>query len=504
MKIVKRKIDDLIGAEYNPRELTDKQYKDLKDSLKRFGIVDPVIVNKHPERMDIIVGGHQRSKVWKDLGNDTISTVEVELSPEKEKELNVRLNKNTGQFDMDALANYFEQDDLIEWGFDEGELVGFDDVVNLEAEEDDFETPEEIKTDIVEGDLFEIGEHRLLCGDSTDSDQVERLMNGEKGDMAHNDPPYGMKKEVDGVLNDNMNFNDLLNFNDQWIPLQFSHLKENGSFYCWGIDEPLMDIYSNIIKPYIKEEKATFRNLITWDKGNGQGQLNPDFRMFATADEKCLFVVKGISGFNNNSNNYYEGFEPIRKYLFDQREKCGWDIPTMKTIAGHSDKNRDHWTSKSQWNFLTEKVYIDFQNWAIKNNIDAFKKSYKELKKEYNILKKEYYNTFSYFDNTHDNMNNVWHFKRTGSEERKETGGHATPKPIQLCERAIKSSSPKNGLVLDMFLGSGSTMVASHQLERKCYGIELDPKYCQVIIDRMRKLDPDLVIKRNGEIYEQE
>ena len=99
-------------------------------------------------------------------------------------------------------------------------------------------------------------------------------------------------------------------------------------------------------------------------------------------------------------------------------------------------------------------------------------------------------------------MNNVWHFKRTGSEERKETGGHATPKPIQLCERAIKSSSPKNGLVLDMFLGSGSTMVASHQLERKCYGIELDPKYCQVIIDRMRKLDPDLVIKRNGEIYE--
>lgn len=142
MKIVKRKIDDLIGAEYNPRELTDKQYKDLKDSLKRFGIVDPVIVNKHPERMDIIVGGHQRSKVWKDLGNDMISTVEVELSPEKEKELNVRLNKNTGQFDMDALANYFEQDDLIEWGFDEGELVGFD-AMNV----DELKEGEEIEVD---------------------------------------------------------------------------------------------------------------------------------------------------------------------------------------------------------------------------------------------------------------------------------------------------------------------------------------------------------------------
>jgi hypothetical protein len=140
MKIVKRKIDDLIGAEYNPRELTDKQYKDLKDSLKRFGVVDPVIVNKHPERMDIIVGGHQRSKVWKDLGNDTISTVEVELSPEKEKELNIRLNKNTGQFDMDALANYFESNDLIEWGFDDGELVGWD--VDPDEFGEDFELPD--------------------------------------------------------------------------------------------------------------------------------------------------------------------------------------------------------------------------------------------------------------------------------------------------------------------------------------------------------------------------
>jgi len=127
MKIVERKIDDLIGAEYNPRELTDKQYKDLKDSLKRFGIVDPVIVNKHPERMDIIVGGHQRSKVWKDLGNDMISTVEVELSPEKEKELNVRLNKNTGQFDMDALANYFDTKDLVQWGFEPYEFGIVDD-----------------------------------------------------------------------------------------------------------------------------------------------------------------------------------------------------------------------------------------------------------------------------------------------------------------------------------------------------------------------------------------
>lgn len=140
MKIKQRKINELIGAEYNPRELTDKQHKDLADSLKRFGVVDPVLVNVHPERKNIIIGGHQRTRVWKELGNETIPCVELELTLDQEKELNVRLNKNTGQFDMDALANYFEQDDLIEWGFDEGELVGFD--INEDEFGEDFELPD--------------------------------------------------------------------------------------------------------------------------------------------------------------------------------------------------------------------------------------------------------------------------------------------------------------------------------------------------------------------------
>jgi DNA modification methylase len=378
-------------------------------------------------------------------------------------------------------------------------------VQELEAEEDNFEIPNEIFTDIVIGDLFEIGEHRLLCGDSTDSDSVDKLMNGEKADMAHNDPPYGMKKESEGVLNDNLNYSDLLDFNREWIALQFMHLKENGSFYCWGIDEPLMDIYSEILKPYMKEQKATFRNLITWDKGHGQGQNAEATRSFATADEKCLFVMLGVQGFNNNSDNYFEGWEPIRDYLLSQRILAGWDIPTMKRVAGHSDISRDHWTSKSQWTMPTLEVYKSFQNWCINNKVEAFKKDYKELKNEYedikfgfNGVKNGFYSTRAYFNNTHDNFNNVWKFDRhirLGDE-----GGHATPKPIPLCQRAIKSSCPENGLVLDVFLGSGSTMVASHQLNRKCYGIELDPKYCQVIINRMKKLDPTLEIKRNGEI----
>jgi hypothetical protein len=122
MKIKTRKISDLIRAEYNPRELTKEQQNQLTDSLKRFGLVDPIIVNTHKDRKNILVGGHQRMKVWEELGNDTIPTVEVNLNLEKEKELNVRLNKNTGQFDMDILTNNFDTTELIEWGFTEDEI----------------------------------------------------------------------------------------------------------------------------------------------------------------------------------------------------------------------------------------------------------------------------------------------------------------------------------------------------------------------------------------------
>ncbi len=122
MKIKERKILDLKPAEYNPRQLTDKQYKQLKKSLKTFGCVEPVVVNANPMRKDIIIGGHQRCKVWADLGNDSIPTVEVELDEAQEMELNVRLNKNTGEFDMDTLSNYFDMDMLKEWGFEDYEF----------------------------------------------------------------------------------------------------------------------------------------------------------------------------------------------------------------------------------------------------------------------------------------------------------------------------------------------------------------------------------------------
>ena len=125
MQVITRKINDLVPAEYNPRQLTADQFEQIKGSIQRFGLVDPVIVNEHPDRLDIIVGGHQRVKVARELGIDEVSTVAVNLPLERERELNVRLNKNLGEWDWDILANNFDVAELTEWGFSDEELTGF-------------------------------------------------------------------------------------------------------------------------------------------------------------------------------------------------------------------------------------------------------------------------------------------------------------------------------------------------------------------------------------------
>jgi DNA modification methylase len=486
-----KKISEVKLNPNNPRLIKDDKFKKLVQSIKDFPemlSIRPIVVNQDM----IILGGNMRFRACKEAGIKEIPVIVTDLPEDKQREFLIKDNTSGGEWDWDMLANEWDTDELEAWGLD---LPIFDIKDEGTVEEDNYEVPDTIETDIVLGDLFEIGEHRLLCGDSTNSDAVARLMDGNKADMAHNDPPYGMKKENDGVLNDNLNFDDLLDFNREWIPLQFMHLKDSASWYCWGIDEPLMDIYSEILKPYIKRDEMYFRNLITWDKGNGQGQLSNVRRSFANADEKCLFIMLGQDGKNRKVDDFYEGFEYFLNWLKSEKDKSG--LSNGQILELTSSFHTHYWT-KSQWAFPTEKDYN-----AIKNasNGKAFQKDYNDLKKEYDKVKNELYSSRAYFDNTHDNMNNVWHFSRTSQQERQDTGNHATPKPLPLCERAIKSSCPDKGLVLDFFLGSGSTMVASHQLKRKCYGVELDPKYCQVIINRMQKLDPNLVIKKNGEQY---
>jgi len=486
MEIRKVKIKDIKYAPYNPRKISDEMLNKLKQSIEEFGYVEPIVVNKRTRH---VVGGNQRLKALNDLGIEEVEAVFVDLDDAREKALNIALNKITGEWDYPKLKDLLEE---LDTGAFDIELTGFD-LPEIEDLMTQFHVPEEIIEDEVPeppkeaitkpGNLWLLGRHRLLCGDATKKEDVERLMDGKKADMVFTDPPYGMKKEKDGVMNDNLNYDDLLKFNKKWIPLSFDALKENGSWYCWGMDEPLMDIYSNILKPMIKSQKITFRNLITWDKGFGQGQLSENFRMYPIADEKCLFVVCGVQGFNNNSDNYFEGFEPIRKYLEEEAKKVKLDAKKLQEICGVGMYS--HWFTKSQWDLMKEEHYLKLQNYY---KDQAFKKEYQEIKKEYQEIKNKWYETRAYFNNTHDNMNNVWHFDRAVKEERENAGGHATPKPLALCARAIKTSSREGEIVLDLFGGSGSTLIACEQLNRTCYMMEIDSVYCDVIVKRWENL----------------
>ena len=375
MKIETVKISAVKTNPNNPRVIKDDKFKKLVQSVKDFPQmldIRPIVVNDEM----IVLGGNMRLKACIEAGLKEVSIIKAsELTPEQQNEFIIKDNVGFGEWNWDDLANF--------------------EVTNLEAEEDDFEAPEGgIETDIVLGDLFEIGEHRLLCGDSTDSDQVAKLMNGQKADMVFTDTPYGVrytgghnKKQRKGIENDTLEGIDLTNlFRDSLLNADLFS-KDYSAFYIW---------YAN--------GKAVETSL-------SFAELNLEVRAVL-----CWYKVK--SGLGAFMSQYIPNYEPCI-YAFKKGKS--------PQLFGASDE-------KTVWE-----------------------------------LKKESKNEF-----------------------------HPTQKPVELPERAMKNSSKVNDIILDLFGGSGSTMVAAQQLNRKGRLMELDPKYCQVIIDRMKKLDPTLIIKRNG------
>ena len=365
----------------NPRFIKDYKYKELLESLRTsFWMMEarPIVVDKNM----VVLGGNQRLRACQELKYKEAWVEDGSKWTQKQQdEFIIKDNTHYGEWDHDMLANEWDQKDLQAWG-----VTGFpfeEDV--LEAEEDNYEEPENIKIDVVLGDLIEIGEHRLLCGDSTDSEQVAKLMNGEKADMVFTDPPYGISYDSkdskhDIILNDDT-------FLLEWMPQILEHSK--GFIFMWTSYQ-VVGKWIELTKEYFGD----ITNMIIWSKGGGG--LGDLYKRFSTDFEIALVWNRG------------------------------------ETLKGKR-------------------------------------------------------------------IGSVWDIK-------KDFGGsymHPTQKPIKLMSEGIVNCSLKNNKILDLFLGSGSTMVAAHQLRRKCYGMELDPKYCQVIIDRMIKLDKTLHIKINGKKYEQ-
>lgn len=211
-------------------------------------------------------------------------------------------------------------------------------------------------------------------------------------------------------------------------------------------------------------------------------------RSYATADEKCLFVVRGHVSMPNNSEDYYSGWDKIRIYLAGEAEKAGLNSRKYKELFGSF--MFAHYFTKSQWQLISKKDYEKIQE--LFKDKGYFTKDWEELKREHIKIKKEYdklkEDNLSYFNNTHDNMNNVWHFDRTSGKEKDDAEGHATPKPLSLVARGIKSSSKENDVVLDVFGGSGTTLVVCEQLNRQARLMELEPHWADVIIARWEKM----------------
>lgn len=488
MKIEKINISEITEYENNAKLHPREQIEQIKKSILEFGNNDPIAVDEH----NVIIEGHGRFVALKELGYDEVEIIRLSHLTDEQKRAYIlahnKLTMNSG-FDMDILELELEDITNInmeDFGFD------FEDIEEAIEEVEQDEYDEELReTNIKPGDIFQLGEHRLSCGDSTDAKHIQKLLDGVKVDTVYTDPPYGMKKEKDGVQNDNLNYDDLLEFNKKWVPITFDAMREVGSWYCWGIDEPLMDLYSNILRPMKEAQKITFRNLLTWDKGNTQGQMAKHSRMYPIADEKCLFVMKGVQGFNTNLNNYFEGYEVIRKPLSEAAERVGLTSKKLKEITGVGMYS--HWFTKAQWLFIPLEQFQKIADYYGNEwNLD-----YNRLKQDYDRLRQDYNETRAFFDATHANFNNVLHFSRTSGDERDSAGGHATPKPLALVALMLKSSTRKGDVVLDVFGGSGSTLIACERLGRTCYINELEPKYVDLIIRRWEKETGREAVKLN-------
>ena len=428
----------------------------------------------------------------------------VQWTPEQCRRANIVANSAGGHFDWSIISADFNADELAGLGLGSDALAAMnagtaelgkllatlDPPVVETADADELvDRAEELqeKWKVKRGDCFEIASksvlgkfHRILCGDSTNADDVARVMDGEKAQLCDADPPYGMGKENEGIANDNLYREKLDKFQMAWWRAWRPHFEDNASAYIWGNADDLWRLwYCGGLRD---SERLTFRNEIVWKKEGAQGIGSESHRQYPTASERCLVFMLGEQGFNINADNYWDGWTPVLSYMANELKKVGdlkWaDIATNSQMA-------KHYFTKSQWLFPTREMYEKLQRAA---NGKAFKREFGELKREFDELKREFYSTRAFFDNTHDNMTDVWGFGRVIGDDRM---GHATPKPVAMMERIVKTSAPSGGVVAVPFVGTAPDFVACEQTGRIGRGIEISEKYVAVSLERLSLLGLD-------------
>lgn len=397
MNVEIRQIKQIKTAKYNPRRISDQQLASLKASIERFGFVDPVIVN---DRTGTLVGGHQRIKAAKDLGLKEVPVVSVNLDEADEKALNVALNKISGEWDLDMLRGVLEDVqagglDLSLTGFTEDEWSAMSGTpagtAGLTDPDDVPDLPEQAETITQPGDLWMLGDHRLLCGDSTDAEDVAKLMDSQKADICFTSPPYALGKSValrgNSAMSRKQRVYDIHEDNhDEWAQLMngWWDASVQAVAHAWLVNiQPLAGNKRELMR-WINARVDRLIDIITWDKGHGAPQM-----------------ASGVLA------SRYE-----------------WIIGMGKPDASRA-------FPMSSWRGNLQSVY----------------EGPPQRKNEYANI-------------------------------------HAATMPIHVPLWIMGTLCDQSQSVYDPFCGTGTTLIAAEQIGRKCYGLEISPQYCDVIVRR--------------------
>lgn len=470
---------------------------EIRKSIRRHGQYRAIVVRDCTDGLIILAGNHTRDALEAE-GNATARCEVIQCTDDEARRINLADNRlaELGGYDNDELAellSHLEEDyEGTGWTAEDVEaLLASPEPEPPHGNTDPDAIPEPPAEPVtVLGDLYLLGPHRLLCGDSTDPAAVKRVTDGATVTLIHADPPYGMGKEADGVLNDNLYGPKLDAFQMQWWKAWLPVLAGSGSAYIWGNAADLWRLwYTGGLSA---DPGLMVRNEIVWDKGSAIGMRSEGGHSYPVATERCLFLMRGQQFLGNqNKDEYWGGYEPLRAWLCAERDKMGWGSRDINALTG--TQMAGHWFGQSQFAPISIQHYRTLQAAATGR---AFTRDYDELFRELfpdarsggnahrRDLAAELREQRTYFDNAHDVMSDAWAFARVTGDERQ---GHATPKPVAMVERAIKSSSQPGDLIGVPFGGSGSDFIAIHRLGRTAAGIELEPRWVDVICRRWQE-----------------
>lgn len=405
----KRKIADLKEADYNPRKMSEQEERDLEDSIDRFGQVGPLVVNIG-KRENVLIGGHQRTKLFLRKGIDEVEVLvpSRELTKKEEKELNLRLNKNTGSWDFEKLKE-MDLTLLLDVGFGDDDLQAlFDDVDVLEDGFDVNRAIKEIKEPRTKtGEVWQLGNHRLMCGDSTDAEQVAKLMGEDLADVIYCDPPYN-------------------------IGLDYNKGTE-GSKQMYG---------GNYTSKKDKKKDEAYAGFLDLTIKNAIEHAKPNFHAFYWCDEKYIGLLQWL----------------FRENKIDTNRVCLWI------------KNNSFPRPQVAFNKVYEPCIYGTRGKPYLN---------KSLNGLNEIMNKEVSLGNQGLEDIFDIIN-LWLVRRDDTQSYE----HPTQKPVTLAERPLKRCSSPGNVVVDLFGGSGSTLIACEQIKRCARLMESDPIFCTVILDR--------------------